>query len=133
MPNRPEWEGVQQQYKQALEKLLTADNDPVHEEEEEEHEEEKEIVDKVVESVAADEKSDMEAPSEISTKLTDENSASTAKDDQENDSKMADASDGNQKDILIVNLASHKSHRLTKNHKLSSYGFFLLLFGSYFL
>lgn len=117
MPNRSEWEGVQQQYKQALEKLLTADNDPVPDEHEEDAEE---IVDKV-DGVTADEKSDTVASSsEISAK-TDDNSATTTTtttttamdDDKEIDSKTADtASDG--KDLSIVNLASHKPHRLTK-------------------
>ena len=118
MPNRSEWEGVQQQYKQALEKLLTADNDPVPDEQEEGEAEE--IVDKV-DGVTADEKSDIVASSsEISAK-TDDNSATTTTtttttamdDDKEIDSKTADtASDG--KDLSIVNLASHKPHRLTK-------------------
>jgi hypothetical protein len=104
MPNRSEWDDVKQQYKQALEKILTADNDPVPEEDEE-------IVDNV-DGVAAVQKTDtvLMTTSEISTK-TDENSAT---DDKENGLKetTADTSDG--KDLSIVNLASHKPHRLTK-------------------
>ncbi|XP_070503451.1 cell division cycle and apoptosis regulator protein 1-like isoform X2 [Chironomus tepperi] len=91
MPNRSEWDGVQQQYKQALEKLLTADNDPIIEEEEE-------IVDKV-DNVAAEENNETVATSsEISANI-DENSTVTAMDDKENDSKTEDASDG--KDLSI--------------------------------
>ncbi|KAL7021308.1 hypothetical protein ACKWTF_011834 [Chironomus riparius] len=100
MPNRSEWEGVQQQYKQALEKLLTADNDPVPEEDEE-------IIEKVDSVVAAsDEIIDIAAPSEISAK-TDENSTTTAlgdKDEKETDSKTEDISDG--KDLSIDGEAS---------------------------
>lgn len=97
MPNRSEWEGVQQQYKQALEKLLTA-NDSVPEEDEE-------IIEKVVvDSIAVDENNDAVASSEISPKI-DDNSTT---DDKETDLKTADdTSDG--KDLSIVNLASHKN------------------------
>jgi hypothetical protein len=113
MPNRSEWEGVQQQYKQALEKLLTADNDPVPDEQEQQ--EEVIVVKSDTVAVSSDISANSDtvaASSDISAK-TDDNSATatttTGTDDKEIDTN---ASDG--KDLSIVNLASHKPHRLTK-------------------
>lgn len=121
MPNRTEWDGIQQQYKKALEKLLT-------EPEQDSSAEAASTADKVDESkkdeaVTADNSSKIAEDTEIvdaAAGVPDSVSTSGAVDD-----------DGAKKDLSIVNLASltksnqtKKQHRLMKNHKLSNYGFF---------
>lgn len=97
MPNRSEWEGVQQQYKQALEKLLTADNDPVPDEQEQQ--EEVIVVKSDTVAVSSDISANSDtvaASSDISAK-TDDNSASasttTGTDDKEIDTNASDGKD----------------------------------------
>lgn len=116
MPNRSEWEGVQQQYKQALEKLLSADSEePV---------------------VVPDEPVTKTTVAEVPPSTTEEESAvevpevETNDQGNDDDTKMTDstAADRPENEIPIVNLATHKPKKkpasIDKNHKFPIMVFF---------
>jgi hypothetical protein len=118
MPNRSEWDGVQQQYKLALEKFLTANNEP-----EPAASSDKESVGAegaaasstadVVIKVADDEKSAAETTSNVVEAKIDQSEDVTMADDSSSSAVAAtttvaavaaDVLDGAQNDIPIVNL-----------------------------
>lgn len=102
MPNRIEWEGIQQQYKQALEKIITADTSSASKVDNADSTASKEVTPSG-ETKSEDSSTDVEIITADIVDVKQQEDVTMAANDAD------EALEGDQKDISIVNLASHNA------------------------